>query len=730
MVDAKIERRLTAIVQADVVGYSRLIGLDEEGTIARLQALRSELIDPQIAEHGGRIVKSMGDGLLLEFSSVVNATRCAVNIQADMAARNVDESDERRIEFRIGINLGDVVVEGDDIHGDGVNVAARLEGLADAGGISMSRAARDQVLDKLDVGLEDLGEIEIKNIARPVQVFRVVLDGGHTVQPAPGNNSRRYAIAAAVFAVIVGGGLAGWFKFGATDVEPAAIERMAHALPDKPSIAVLPFDNMSSDKEQDYFADGMIEDLITDLSKVPGLFVIARNSTFTYKGKSVKVQQVAEDLGVRYVVEGSVRRIGDKLRINVQLINALSGHHVWAERYDGAMANIFELQDRITKKIVTALAGSLLPGKANAAATKETDNPAAYDAVLLGWNYLRQRRIDPENYVLAHQQFEKALQLDPNYNRAHLYMAATYWWASWHERFIKLGVDFQEGVDRANGYLKTAMKSPSPLGHQLRAEMFRWYGQFDKAVAEADRAITLDANNPEAHSVKGYAQLFAGQTRPALKSFDLADRLDPENTHSRWMGRGIARLFLGENKAAVRLLKLAVAKAPNNDWSYQWLIAAYGHLGRTEEAKTAINIMDELRRNSSETPYTQAFAVGNVRLKKARDKDLFLLGLEKAGVAAGGDPGSAKRDLDTIVSRTKEGHFQVAGAATVDARQAKKLLDQGVTFFDVRGPGPWRAGHIKGAFWATKTIGDFSHENLAKIVDKNQPVCFYCSGFT
>ncbi|MBT7760215.1 MAG: guanylyl cyclase, partial [Rhodospirillaceae bacterium] len=528
-----VERRLAAIVEADVAGYSRLVGLDEEGTIARLRAHRAELIDPKVSEHGGRIVKTMGDGLLLEFHSVVNAARCAIAIQAGMAARNAGLNDDHRIEFRIGINLGDVVVDGDDIYGDGVNVAARLEALAEPGGICLSRSARDQVLDRLDEPLEDLGNIEVKNIARPVQVFRIALDGSATAGAAKRSaRFHRYGIAALVAIIVALYSYDVWFGNDALRVEPAVVERMAHALPDKPSVAVLPFDNLSGDKAQDYFADGMIEDLITDLSKISGLFVIARNSTFTYKGRAVKVQQVAEDLGVRYVVEGSVRRSGDKVRINVQLVDALSGHHLWAERYDGAMADIFSLQDRITKKIVTALAVTLLPGEAEAKSAplrNETGNPAAYDAVLRGWNHLRLSRIDPNNYVLARAQFEKALRLDPDYSRAHLSMAAVYWWSTYNTQYVRMGVAFQEGIDLAKSYLKTAMRMPSALGHRIRAEMYRWEGQFEEAIAEADLAIALDPNNPEGYGAKASAQTHAGQAAQALKNLALADRLDPEN---------------------------------------------------------------------------------------------------------------------------------------------------------------------------------------------------------
>ena len=313
------------------------MGADEEGTLAALKSHRRELVDPKIAEHNGRIVKTTGDGMLVEFASVLDAVRCCVEFQRAMADRNSETPADRQMLFRVGINLGDIIIDEDDIHGDGVNVAARLEALAKPGGICVSRTVRNQVRDKMDITFEDMGEVEVKNIARPVKVFRVLQQGEEAKLPKQQKSAKwKFAAAAVVLALLAGGGAWWWQQ---PDFEPADPAKMAYALPEKPSIAVLPFDNYSGDKEQEYFADGMVEDLITDLSKVSGLFVIARTSSFTYKGKAVKVQQDAEDLGVRYVVEGSVRRVGDIVRINVQVIDALSGYHVWAERYDGAEAD-------------------------------------------------------------------------------------------------------------------------------------------------------------------------------------------------------------------------------------------------------------------------------------------------------------------------------------------------------------------------------------------------------
>jgi TolB-like protein/class 3 adenylate cyclase len=348
-----MERRLVAILAADVVGYSGLMERDEAGTLAALKSLREDLFDPKIAAHHGRIVKLMGDGTLVDFSSVVDAVVCAVDIQRAMAARNAEAPAEERIDLRIGVNLGDVIIEGDDIYGDGVNIAARLESLAEPGGVCVSRTVFNHVRHKADIGFENLGEHQVKNISEPVVVYRALVDaeGGEEPRAAPKRQVgwRKSVFAGAAAALVVIAGLLIWQRPWAPGVEPASLARMAHPLPDKPSIAVLPFTNMSDDPNQEYFTDGMTEDLITDLAKISGLFVIARNSVFTYKGKAVEVRQVAEDLGVRYVLEGSVRRAGEQVRINTQLIDATTGGHLWADRYDGSLGDIFALQDKVTR---------------------------------------------------------------------------------------------------------------------------------------------------------------------------------------------------------------------------------------------------------------------------------------------------------------------------------------------------------------------------------------------
>ncbi len=371
----RVQRRLAAILAADVVGYSRLTGVDEEGTIARLRALRRELIDPAIDTHRGRIVKTTGDGILIEFASVVDAVRCAVEVQREITTRNTDVRADQRIEFRVGIHIGDVVVDGDDLLGDGVNVAARLEGIAEPGAICLSRAAYEQVHGKLDLVAEDMGEQRLKNIARPMRAYRVLLDKG-LHKPGP-----------------------------------------ALPLPDKPSIAVLAFANMSGDPEQEYFSDGLAEDIITSLSHSRSLFVIARNSSFTYKGRAVDVKQIARELGVRYVLEGSVRRGGNRVRVTAQLIDAETGNHIWAERYDRDFADVFAVQDEITQAVAIAIEPTVAEMERQRAVRKPPENLGAWEAYQRGLWHMS--RISSEENETAKHFFRRAIECDPNFAAAY-----------------------------------------------------------------------------------------------------------------------------------------------------------------------------------------------------------------------------------------------------------------------------------------------------------------------
>jgi len=419
MTEEGFKRKLTAILSADVAGYSRLMADDEAATVKTIATYR-EVMASLIKQHRGRVVDSPGDNVLAEFASVVDAVQCAVAVQKEFQSRNAALPENRRMEFRIGINLGDVIEEEDRIYGDGVNIAARLEALAEPGGICVSKTSFDHIETKLPLGYEYLGEQEVKNIPKPVGAYKVVMEPRVTVA---GEKEKKRVIPFWHRKAILAGGVALilmvvavliWnFYFRPPPIEPASVEKMAFPLPDKPSIAVLPFTNMSGDSEQEYFSDGLTDEIIATLSKVPKLFVIARNSTFTYKGKPVKVQQVSEELGVRYVLEGSVRKGGDKIRITVQLIDALSGHHLWAEQYDRNLDDIFAVQDEITKKIITALQVKLTEGEQVRAAAKGTNNLEAYLKCLQANELLH--RLNIESIALAKQLTEEAIALDPEY---------------------------------------------------------------------------------------------------------------------------------------------------------------------------------------------------------------------------------------------------------------------------------------------------------------------------
>ncbi|MGH8679702.1 MAG: adenylate/guanylate cyclase domain-containing protein, partial [Burkholderiales bacterium] len=519
MVEERAQRRLAAILAADVVGYSRLMEADETGTFERLRAHRKELFEPEIAKHHGRVFKLMGDGLLAEFGSIVDAVECAVDLQRGMTERNSGIPQDRRIDLRIGVNLGDVIVEGEDRHGDGVNIAARLQQLAEPGGISVSRMVVDNVKHKLALRFESLGEHQVKNLTEPVHIYRVLLDPNEALkspnrQRAAGRSWRWSLAAVATLVLVSAAGAVGWWRPWEPWSEPASVEHMALPLPEKPSIIVLPFVNMSSDADQEYFADGITEDLTTDLSRIAGLFVIARNTAFTYKGKDVRPSQVAEELGVRYILEGSVRRAGEEVRINAQLIDAISGGHVWADRYDGSLADIFSLQDKVTGSIVDALALRLTAAEQASLMQKETDEPAAYDAFLRGWEHYR--RSTPEDYVAAIPNFEEAIRLDPEFGRAYAALALVYFstydrW--WHE---SLGLSYAEAKEKARQYLADAEKRPTSTSHQVAGSILRAQGHYEQALAEFRTGIALDPSDSWNYAFLAETLNFSGRSAEAV----------------------------------------------------------------------------------------------------------------------------------------------------------------------------------------------------------------------
>jgi adenylate cyclase len=594
--DERAIRRLVAIMSADVVGYSRLMEADEGGTLDALKRHRAELVDPMIAQYGGRVVGTAGDGLLCEFPSVVDAVHCAVDIQAAMSDRNVDLPDDRRMQFRIGINLGDVLVEGDDIFGDGVNVAARLQQLAAPGSVLISGTVYDQVRRQADLGLEDFGTRQVKNIREPIRIYRAAK--GH-VTTAPSFKARprvrRLLVASAVCVLVVAAALAWLHPWNGRRQTESTIASSA-TIPDQPSIAVLPFNNMSADPDQEYFADGITEDLITDLSKVPGLFVISRNSTFTYKGKSVEVRQIAAELGVRYVLEGSVRRAGSDMRINVQLIDAKTGGHLWADRYDGSLADIFDLQDEVTVQIVNALALELSPLVVERVRNTGTDDIAAYDAYLLGLSFYHQRT--PDGFAKAHAQFEKALAVDPEYADARIAIAKLFGEIQTINFSRAMAINFEDAAVIARSVLAKANAEENAGYHVVLSWLALRKYQHELAIAESEHALELNPNDVDAMEALARAKIFAGDPAAGIELVDNAIQQNPVLLARPSMLLGLAAFAQGDPEEAAMRIRHAFALG-SEEVAYAGILAsAYGLIGRQADAQQALVLFGQGFQNS------------------------------------------------------------------------------------------------------------------------------------
>jgi TolB-like protein/Tfp pilus assembly protein PilF len=581
MAEERVQRRLAAIFAADMVAYSRLMEADETGTIARQKAHRAELVDPQIASHGGRIVKTTGDGMLVEFGSVVDATQCAVAIQRAMAEREADVGEEHRIQYRIGINLGDIVIDGDDILGDGVNVAARLEGLAEPGGVYISDVVHQSVAGKLDVAFEDLGEQQVKNISKPVHAYRVMLDGA-----------------------------------------PAAPSAAPLALPDKPSIAVLPFDNLSGDPEQEYFTDGITEDIITSLSHLRQLYVTARNSTFSYKGQAMDVQLVASELGVRYVLEGSVRKSNNQVRITTQLIDGETGNHLWAERYDRALADIFAVQDEITQTVVGALQPELTRSEVERARRKPPESLDAWDLYQRGlWHYFR---LNKEDNAAAIELFSKAIELDPDFVPPYVGLAESnaydvmFGFSEWNAEALfapaRKAVEIDPEDESAHRALGRA--------HYMNRD-------HTSAIAEYKMAIQLNPSAAHSYNYLGFAQAHSGLAEEALENFRLARRLSPRDPHFGYFqtGMGASLFYLQRYEESVDWVRKAL-QYPNVAWVIRlFLVSALAHLDRIEESRKALADLLEIQPGC-----TISLAELKIPITDDASRDLLVEGLRNAGL--------------------------------------------------------------------------------------------------
>ncbi|RUU46956.1 MAG: adenylate/guanylate cyclase domain-containing protein [Mesorhizobium sp.] len=544
MAEERVQRRLAAILAADVVGYSRLMERDEAGTLVAIKSRRKDILQPLLAKHNGRIVKLMGDGVLVEFASAVNAVQCAVELQNAMAAANADVPQDSRIVLRVGINLGDVMVDGGDLYGDGVNIAARLEALADAGSIVVSRTVFNHVRGKVKLGFDDLGEQQLKNIAERVRIYRLRPD------------------------------------------REAAMARPALALPDKPSIAVLPFTNMSGDPEQEYFSDGMVEDIIAALSRVRSFFVIARNSSFTYKGKAVNVKQVGLELGVRYVLEGSVRKAGNRVRITGQLIEAESGNHVWADRFDGSLEDVFELQDGVTQSVVGAIAPKLQRAEIDRTSRKRTEDLTAYDFVLRALPHAWSG--SPERSAIAHDLLQKATAVDPSYAYAYamaawsLMFSKNSGWHSWRPDQQELCVRF------AREALKLDMEDPAVLWASATA-LASVVHEHEHALELIERSLAIDHNSAQAWAAKGWVTSWIGLD--GIPSLERAMRLSPFDPLLYLFHASIAECHLAarRHEMALEWALRAMREHPEPPpFVRRVLAASYARLGLVEEARRVV----------------------------------------------------------------------------------------------------------------------------------------------
>jgi adenylate cyclase len=590
MTQERLERRLTAILAADVAGYSRLMGMDEEGTLAALKQVRREVTDPRIVENRGRIVQTAGDSLLVEFSSVVDAMRCAVEIQREMARRNAEVAKERRIEFRIGVNLGDIIVDQNDIFGDGVNLAARLEALAEPGGICVSRVVRDQVRDKLHIAFEDRGEQQVKNIARPVRTYRALL---------------------------------------APDARPASSPSVAAARPlaSRPAIAVLPFSNVTGDPEQGYFVDGITEDINTALSKWRWFLVIARNSTFAYQGKAVDLKQVREELGVRYVLEGSVRKAGGRVRITCQLFDAADGTNIWAERYDRDLTDIFAVQDEIASRVAAAIEPAMSRAESRRGAAKSPEHMTAWDYCQRGFWHLN--KLTGTEGAAAYGLFKTAIALEPDLTEAHVGLARALI-AQWDYGSVE---DFAPLVSEArqSGLRAAELDGDNPHAQYVLAQTSLWAGDVPAAIAYASRAVELNANFALGYFYLGVVLSLDGRHEEALEALDMGLRLSPRDPRmSTWLANKARALY--HLRRYVEAIEAATAARRIRVHAYGLLVlaASSAQLERTSETAKVAAELHALPRDSAQIAgwYLDRYSEQAAREHMAE-------GLRKAGILGG-----------------------------------------------------------------------------------------------
>ena len=580
MAEERVKRRLSAILSADVVGYSHLMGENEAATLQALKKCASEIIEPIVKAHNGRIFKRMGDGFLIEFSSAVDSVDCSIAWQKELRARDYS------LKFRIGINLGDIIAESDDMYGDGINIAARVESLADPGGICITRNIYDQIKKKLDVGVEYLGDQKVKNISEPVRVYKLLIkpeDAGKIIGEKKTIAVKRGWVAVAGLALILFliGAVALWNKIKQPDIEAAQIENMAFTLPEKPSIAVLPFVNLSDDPEQEYFSDGLTDQIITALSKVPKLFVIARDSVFSLKGKPIKFNQVAEELSVRYILHGSVRKDGNKVRITTQLVDAVSGRHLWADKYDRDMEDIFAVQDDLTKNIITALQVKLTEGEKGRVAAQGTTNLEAYLKYLQSMDTIR--RFNIESNALGMQLAQEAIDLDPEYAMPYRVLSIG------HQMDVWLGTT--KSPDQSTAKAMELMQKAIELdpnyaeAHGHLGFIYWMQGDYDKAIEKAEEAIRINPNSAYAHHVLGQILRLTQRYEEAIPEYHKALRLNPFPPTNYVFGMGLSYFYSGQVEKGIEWCEKAVQQDPDSFLANVLLTTVYGLSDQEEKAK-------------------------------------------------------------------------------------------------------------------------------------------------
>ncbi|NCF68760.1 MAG: tetratricopeptide repeat protein [Chloroflexi bacterium] len=729
MAKDRLSGKLAVILHADVAGSTALVQQDKQLAHERIRDA-FQRFGTTIEKYQGKVIEVRGDALLAEFERASDAVSAALSFQSDHTYHISRLKDDLRPTVRVGITIGEVIIADGTVTGAGVVQAQRIEQLADPGGVCITAVIHDALSKRMPFDFENLGEQELKGFDDPVRVYRVELSSGESVplvqqarKDKTHSSRSRLMVVAIVIAMLAVGIIGYWFKTQEPKVEAASIERMAYPLPDKPSIAVLPFTNMSNDAEQDFFAYGMTDDLITDISKVSGLFVVSRNSVAKYKGKTVEIRKVAEELGVRYVMEGSVRRVGNDVRINAQLIDALSGGHEWAERYDGSLNDVFAIQDQIISSIVDELEIVLIGGEQAKLAENKTTNTDAYDAYLQGWERYRQNT--PEDLVKAKSFFEQAINLDPEYSLAYSALAAVDWSINFNGWARAIGTYPILARSRSRKSLKKAMERPSALAYQVSSEMSAlFYRKPDKALKEAEQAIKINANDPAGHLAMAAALLKAGKQAEAAKSVRTAMRHDPEFPAFYLNRLAQAQYQMGEFADAVETLETSAKRNPYDDWTFVYLVAAYGQLGDEVKAKKALEKANELRATVGWGALTIELAQNREGIDGTRyifkwfgDLKSLRDGLRKAGVPNG-------NEWRNLLTRDDTGAI-INGAKLIGSNTAKSLHERGVPFIDVFFL--WGEKRIPGAHYLEMWAYDFNEVLLSKIVQKNQEVVLYSS---